>query len=77
MKQLYLYLHIPTQPVLSLAEEWHKIAVIDTCYTALMADIVEQFRLGDEKRGISGNRQLILVTAGDEESALEIAKTKL
>lgn len=77
MKQLYLFLYIPSQPEVNLAEEWHELAVIDACYTGVMADIVEQFRLGDVKRNLTEKRKLILVTATSHEDALRTAKTKL
>ena len=78
MKKLYLFLHIPAQPIISGAvEEWHELATIDDCYTALMNDIVEQFRLGDIKRGLKDKRQLIIVTATNHEEALATAKTKI
>ncbi len=77
MRKLYLYLYIPKQPIMALDEEWHMLATINTCYSALMADIVEQFRLSDVERNLTDKRRLILVTADSEEDALKVAKTKL
>lgn len=77
MKQLYLFLYIPSQPEVALDEEWHELATIDACYTGVMADIVEQFRLGDVRRNLTEKRKLILVTATSHEDALKTAKTKL
>lgn len=77
MKQVYLFLHIPAQPGWSPLEEWHELAKINTCYTAFTADVVEQFRLADIKRGLNQMRQLIAVTAESHDEALAIAKTKI
>ena len=77
MKKLYLFLHIPAQPAVNAIEEWHELATINTCYSALTADIVEQFRRADIERNLENMRQLILVTAENHEDAIRIAKTKI
>lgn len=77
MKQLYLFLYIPAQPTVKAIEEWHELATINTCYTAFMADMVEQFRQADIKRNLEHMRKLILVTAENHEDALKTAKTKI